>query len=155
MQRIPSNQPPLEIGKIPRTKKEPKWPEISYRIILACNTADFKTRGKPQPGKNRLYAIIISETAHLIWKIRCEKVFQNDNLQNTSHTKRELENKWIQCINTHLKLDKLQTNHSKFGKKAIKETLVLDTWEGILKDEENLPKDWIWQSSVLVGIESC
>ncbi|KAF9458021.1 hypothetical protein BDZ94DRAFT_1271767, partial [Collybia nuda] len=126
-----------------------------WDILLACNTADFKTRGKPQPGKNRLYAIIISETAHLIWKIRCEKVFQNDNLQNTSHTKRELENKWFQCINTRLKLDKLQTNRSKFGKKAIKETLVLDTWEGILKDEENLPKDWIRQSSVLVGIKSC
>ncbi|KAF9455620.1 hypothetical protein BDZ94DRAFT_1179626, partial [Collybia nuda] len=135
-------------------KKDPQWPKITYGTILACNTADFKTRGKSQPGKNRLFAILISETAHLIWKTRCEKVFQRDNLHNTSNTKRELGNKWIHCINTRLKLDRLQTNHHKFGKKALKESLVMDTWKGILKDEENLPKDWIRQSSVLVGIRS-
>ncbi|KAF9464302.1 hypothetical protein BDZ94DRAFT_1354993 [Collybia nuda] len=102
---------------------------------------------KTQPGKNRLFSILVSETAHLIWKTRCER--------GTTHTRRELENKWTQCINTCLKLDILQTNHSEYGKKAIKESVVLDTWKGILKDEGNLPKEWIWQSSVLVGIKSC
>ncbi|KAF9461337.1 hypothetical protein BDZ94DRAFT_1290814 [Collybia nuda] len=136
-------------------QRELQWPRITYGTILACNTADFKTRGKTQAGKNRLFAILISETAHLIWKTRCERIFDRDNLQGTAHTRRELENKWTQCINTCLKLDILQTNRSKYGKKAIKESVVLDIWKGILKDKGNLPKEWIQQSSVLVDIKSC
>ncbi|KAF9464942.1 hypothetical protein BDZ94DRAFT_1160912 [Collybia nuda] len=142
-----------KIAKTLWLKKDPKWPEIIYGIILACNTADFQARGKTQPGKNRLFAIIISETAYLIWKIRCERVFQGDKPLEAIHSKKALENRWLQCINTCLKLDQLQANHSKYGKKAMKESLVMDTWSGILMDEENLPKNWIWQSSVLVGID--
>jgi hypothetical protein len=43
------------------------------------------------------------------------------------------------------------TNEAKYGKKAIKKGLVLKTWCRVLKNEEKLPRDWTWETGVLVG----
>jgi ribonuclease HI len=45
------------------------------------------------------------------------------------------------------------TNLAKYGKKAIKKGLVLKTWSKVIKNEENLPKDWTRETGVLVGID--
>ncbi|KAJ8581192.1 hypothetical protein M405DRAFT_714211, partial [Rhizopogon salebrosus TDB-379] len=58
---------------------------------------------------------------------------------------------WLSIINSRLKLDKL-TNPSRYGKKVLKEDLVLRTWSSTFMKEENLPGNWIKQSGVLVGI---
>ena len=40
--------------------------------ILGCGLAKFERNGRPDTGKNRLYRILVSETAFLIWKLRNE-----------------------------------------------------------------------------------
>lgn len=40
--------------------------------VLGCGLAAFEPEGKPDKGKNRLYRILGSETAHLVWKLRNE-----------------------------------------------------------------------------------
>jgi hypothetical protein len=106
-------------------RREQAWPEITYGTILASNLAEFGNRkGEKQIGKNHLFAILVTETAHMIWKIRCERVFQKSG---DNHTRAEMENKWLHCINTCLKMDRLQTDHLKYGKKAIKMATVLQT----------------------------
>lgn len=52
-----------------------------------------------------------------------------------------------------MKLDMLHINKKRYGKKAIRMSLVEMMWRGVLKDDENLPDNWVWQSGVLVGIE--
>ena len=47
--------------------------------ILGCGLANFQTIGKPDTGKNRLYRIIVSETAFLIWKLRNERRIRDDD----------------------------------------------------------------------------
>jgi hypothetical protein len=47
----------------------------------------------------------------------------------------------------HILTDKLQ-----FGAQAVKRQLILDTWSGLLMDEDSLPDDWINTPGVLVGI---
>jgi len=104
-------------------------------------------------GYERLFTILVSESAHLIWKIRCERLIKRNDDPEQHHTKDEIINKWMLVINTRLKYDILHTNSQKYGKKAVAESLVLKTWSGILREEQNLPDNWIRQSGGLVGIE--
>lgn len=137
-------------------KRERNWPDIRYGSILGCNLAEFRNeKGNLLEGKNRLFTILVTETAHNIWKVRCERVIQREEQPEKYHTESELKNKWLHTINMRLKLDKLHTNISRYGKQAIKESTVLHTWSGVLMDEENLQDNWVWQSGVLVGIKSC
>jgi ribonuclease HI len=51
-----------------------------------------------------------------------------------------------------LKRDWILTDKVKFGTLALKKQLVLNTWSGLLKDEDSLPDDWTKIEGVLVGI---
>ncbi|KAJ7631509.1 hypothetical protein B0H17DRAFT_962323 [Mycena rosella] len=111
--------------------------------IMAC--AAIK-RG--DVGTTRLFRILVFESAFLIWRLHCERVIQEKDLASA----REIHNRWLKTINNRLGLDRAMTNDGKYGKKAIKKSLVLKTWQRVLKNERNLPKNWIWEAEVLVGI---
>ncbi|KAJ7620842.1 hypothetical protein DFH06DRAFT_1359475 [Mycena polygramma] len=130
--------------------KHREMPTMSIGLIMGCGLAQFKdSKGKNTPGANRLFKIIVSESAYLIWKIRCERV-----IQHKSHTELEIHNRWVTCMNNRLKIDRLLTDKSRYGDRALNFTTVLNTWDGVLMDNKNLPDNWIWQSGVLVGIGS-
>jgi len=57
----------------------------------------------------------------------------------------------IRMLNDHLGMD-CQMTQWRYETRALPKGLVLKTWEGVLKDEETLPKDWTVESGVLVGI---
>jgi len=48
-------------------------------------------------------------------------------------------------------LDRSLTNQ-KYGRKAMKQEIVLSTWRKLLKNENNLPENWLRSPRVLVGI---
>lgn len=51
-----------------------QWPQITYGKILACGLAQFRNKNNQiLHGKNRLYRILISESAFLIWKLHCKQ----------------------------------------------------------------------------------
>jgi hypothetical protein len=51
--------------------------EPSLGNILGCGLPNFTKDNKPLTGKNRLYKILVSESAFLIWKLRCERTIGN------------------------------------------------------------------------------
>ena len=55
-------------------------------------------------------------------------------------------------MNARLRKDREGTE-KKYGRLALKENLVRNTWERLLKEETNLPKDWVRRKKVLVGID--
>ncbi|KIN93251.1 hypothetical protein M404DRAFT_171559, partial [Pisolithus tinctorius Marx 270] len=128
-----------------------QWPEITFGTILGAGLAVFCNCRKKAIGDSRLFTILILESAHLIWKLRCEWVINKGTLESTLPPD-EIHNKWIHAINLRLKFDRLQTDIKQYGSKALKQDTVLKTWSGILLNEENLPDNWIWKSGVLVGI---
>ena len=65
---------------------------------------------------------------------------------------REVKNKWINIIKTGLELD-CEMTHPKYGWKAIPKRLVIETWPGLLKNEDNLPTNWVSKAGGLVGID--
>ena len=54
-------------------------------------------------------------------------------------------------INDRLELDCRMT-HPHYKTRALSKSLVIQTWEKTLMDEEQLPEDWTSKSGVLVGI---
>ncbi|EIW86416.1 hypothetical protein CONPUDRAFT_45945 [Coniophora puteana RWD-64-598 SS2] len=133
--------------------KNIKWPALSYGLVLGCGLLRFRnSKGKYRQGASRLFKIVVGESAHLIWKLRCERV--NKMVQNppSAHHLEEVRNRWIKQINHRLALDKILTNKHRFGPKALKRAIVLNTWSGTLLNEDRLPNDWVTETGVLVGI---
>ena len=125
----------------------------NFGALLGCCLTNFKKEnGKPDTGLNRLFRIIISESMYIIWKIRCERTITWNNDPDKTHAPHEIHNKWLQAINSRLKIDSLHTNTKIFQKKAIKTTLVLKTWKKCLKDELHETRNWCGKTGVLVGI---
>jgi ribonuclease HI len=133
--------------------QQSRWPQLKYGTILGCNMANFKhASGHINMGANRLYQIIISESAHLIWKLRCERRIQNEDNPEKYHTDTEIHNRWVATINNRLTMDQLMTDRKRYKKKALPQKIVIQTWKKVLADQENLLSNWIQQSGVLVGI---
>ncbi|KAG1759797.1 hypothetical protein EV702DRAFT_985928 [Suillus placidus] len=134
-------------------QRETSWPEIRFGTILGCNLITLRnTEGKTKVGATRLFKILVLESAHLIWKLRCERAIRFDGDKDKYHSETEIYNKWIHAINMRLKFDRLLTDSMRYGKRAAKIDLVLKTWSGLLKDEDKLPDNWIRQAGVLVGM---
>ncbi|THU81224.1 hypothetical protein K435DRAFT_574333, partial [Dendrothele bispora CBS 962.96] len=120
-------------------------------LIIGAGLANISSQtGKRRSGDERFYKILIAESAYLAWKLRCERVIQNNN---TPFTEQEVENRWNYMMNERLQLDRRMTS-LKFGKRRVNPKLVKATWKGLLKAENSLPDDWVTNTGVLVGIES-
>ncbi|KAJ7744622.1 hypothetical protein B0H16DRAFT_1322072 [Mycena metata] len=132
-------------------KKGHTWPAPTVGAILGCRLATFKVDGRKSQADARLYTILMTESAHLIWKLRCEFVVGREGKDPASE--REIHNRWVHVINERLEIDRSLTDQLRYGKQySIAPSLVRDTWKGILEDEANLPDNWLRGPEVLVGI---
>jgi ribonuclease HI len=131
-------------------EKETKWPAVSLGTILGCGLAEFRDeKGKMKRGAQRLYRILMSESAYLIWKIRNDRVISRDGEPATED---EIVNKWKYTINLRLQVDRTLANRPINGKRpALAPQLVLATWSDTLDDEQSLPAYWLREPRVLVG----
>ncbi|KAJ7631944.1 hypothetical protein DFH06DRAFT_1438544, partial [Mycena polygramma] len=100
------------------------------------------------PGETRLKKILITESAHLIWRIRNERVIQQSGPASIPM----IRNRWLKTINNRLAIDCLMTDRITYAKKALTISLVRSTWEKTLRDERTLAKDWPKRVGVLVGV---
>jgi ribonuclease HI len=86
-------------------EKESDWPEVSLGTILGCGLAEFHDEsGKEKKGTRRLYRILMSESAYLIWRIRNDRVISRGGEPATED---EIVNRWKFAINQRLQVDKL------------------------------------------------
>ena len=133
-------------------KKHENWPEpINIGTITGCGLIEVKSReGTVLKGESRAYQILISASAHLIWKLRCTRIY-SDKPDDEWPENPEIQNRWLATINSWLLLDRSSTSQH-YGKKATKQKTVLETWKNLLKDEDKLPKNWLKSSGVLVGV---
>jgi ribonuclease HI len=134
-------------------KKGLTWPALSLGSALGCGISDFqKAQGKQLPGANRFYTILMSESIHMIWKIRCEWRIDRESDPERLHTTVEIRRRWLLAINNWLRYDCLLTNKLRYGRKALRISTVHKTWSGTLRDEAHMPDNWHNLSEVLVGI---
>ncbi|KAJ7773687.1 hypothetical protein DFH07DRAFT_767627 [Mycena maculata] len=129
---------------------EPQWPEVTLGTILGCGLADFRDEtGKLKRGTQRLYRILISESAYLIWRLRNDRVISR---AGTPATTEEIVNRWKFTINQRLQVDIALASRPMNGKRpALVPKLVLETWSGTLDDGHRLLANWLREPRVLVG----
>ncbi|KAI0048315.1 hypothetical protein FA95DRAFT_1463371, partial [Auriscalpium vulgare] len=99
---------------------------------------------KRMKGASRLLRILISESAHLIWNIRCER-----QIGGKTHTKASIITRWTRAINERLTSDTLAARNILRTERAF--DTVHSTWKGTLQDEIHLPFEWAKARQVLVG----
>jgi ribonuclease HI len=113
----------------------PLWPNISIGMILGCGSLSPPNQNEQQGdrqeqtnqrGQTRLLQILISEAAHLIWVLRCERVLQ----QERRHTRGEVKARWNQAINTRLSDDKINATRIKCEHTFT--SLIKNTWGPVL-----------------------
>ncbi|KAI9058072.1 ribonuclease H-like protein [Trametes sanguinea] len=101
-------------------------------------------------GMDRLARILIMESVHLIWKMRCERVISEDFVPEVSHGREETTARWENVVNERLRMDcaltKVRTKIT-----TVSKDLVLGTWTKVLHDYKSLPQDWTNLQGVLVG----
>ena len=130
------------------------WTQPRFGTILGCGLAAFHSEGGDQKltGANRLYAILMSESAHLIWRLRCKWKISEGASQEKILSNEAVKDIWLQAINRRLQLEMLSTDKARYGRRALKSTLVAKTWWGVLRNQELLDDDWLKGTGVLVGI---
>ncbi|KAF9014756.1 ribonuclease H-like protein [Hymenopellis radicata] len=135
--------------------KKVDWWEPTLGLILGAPLIRIKSSScKPLPGSSRLLRIVLSESAHLIWSLRCERVVVHQNSPGKWWSPAHIENLWRQRINERIKIDCLMTSRSRFGRSTLSVRMVTNTWSGTLRDEGALPAQWVWQPEFLVGIRT-
>jgi ribonuclease HI len=131
-------------------EKEEVWLEVSLGTILGCGLVEFRDdKGKAKAGTQRLYRILISESAYVIWKLRNDRRIARNG---APATEQEILNKWKFAINQRLQVDVTLANRPRKGKRpALAPQLVLTTWSGTLDNEHDLTANWLQEPRVLVG----
>ncbi|KAJ6559890.1 hypothetical protein B0H19DRAFT_1069610 [Mycena capillaripes] len=126
--------------------KQRKWPAVSLGGVLGIGLADFcDERGRRDAGAERLYRILMSEAAYLIWKTRNDRVINRDG---EPITEAEIINKWKYNIEHRRQVDMtLARRLPKDGRRTLMPQLVWDTWSGT----PDLPQNWLKDPRVLVG----
>jgi len=96
--------------------------------------------------------ILVSESAFLIWKIRCEwRISQGSSLSKfPTHT--EVVSKWVQTIGQCIHLDILSTDTKHYRRKATSIKVVEQTWNKILSSDNIKGLQFTDITGVLVGI---
>ncbi|KAJ7049014.1 hypothetical protein C8F01DRAFT_1003308 [Mycena amicta] len=116
---------------------------------MACGLIKkTKLQSKKDTSLARFFRIIVSESAHLIWRLRNTRVIDMRDPPDDT----EIHNRWKETINRRITIDRLLTNKAKYGSKSLRKSLVLRTWAGTLDSEDDLPRDWTRSTGVLVGI---
>ncbi|OSD03192.1 hypothetical protein PYCCODRAFT_1444583 [Trametes coccinea BRFM310] len=125
---------------------DPTWGSI---VGAAC-VAIRNEAGTRNPIAEERWAILAIESAHLIWKLRCERVIANDGAE---FTEREVENRWYAALGRRLDLDR-RTAALITGKRKKARTRRIDsTWRPLLNDLECETHEWVVDGGVLVGIK--
>ncbi|KAI9068536.1 RnaseH-domain-containing protein [Trametes sanguinea] len=133
-------------------KRGIELPHLNIGSLLCAPFASAcAERGKKNSADDRLLRIVLTESVHLCWKIRCERVIDNDPALPHRHGDLALRTRWLAAMNRRLAIDQQLTRAIK-GRVYLDRALVLRTWTGLLVDEASLPEDWILRSRVLVGI---
>ena len=132
------------------------WPTMSIGLLLGCgvlhvphtqedDNTDNQDSERYKQGASRLLRILISESAYLIWTIRCER-----SIQGRTHTPDTIIKRWHNTLLRRLQLDRAIAASSRRNLKLTQ--LIHSTWNGIIRMNNPPQENWVINPEVLVGI---
>src|SRR5260370_11808812 len=112
--------------EICETKHIPWPPNIDISTIMALPLLKVRSNdGRIRQGATRLFLIIMSECAFLIWKLRCKRILEPGHQDGI--TTKEAINQVRATVNSRLNQDKILTSKIRYKTTALPENLVLCT----------------------------
>ncbi|KAI0336025.1 RnaseH-domain-containing protein [Cubamyces sp. BRFM 1775] len=141
-----------ELAKELLRKRNVHLPEsASLGLYLGSPLIDLKGEDdRARPGASRLTKIVLAETAHTIWKTRCERVIGWEG-QGRLHDDAQIRGTWYAAMDRRLQLDQQMTKKALAGQRTMDKEVVLRTWAGVVERRGDLPEDWTQLAGVLVG----
>lgn len=125
------------------------WKEPSYGEILACGClappGEHQDASPSAKGASRLCMILLSESAHLIWVLRCDRT-----INGAQHQESDIQTRWLHKITSHLDIDRRAALSSHYPLSLPK---MKHTGQCFLKHNQRLPDNWATHPEVLVGIK--
>jgi hypothetical protein len=121
------------------------------KLIRALSSASSSktAKGVIMPEKGRLFPILVSVAWHEIWCLGVDRILIHPG---KIHSQLALHNQWLRSINASLNRDRILADKLRFGSLSLNKQLVLNTWSGLLLNEESLLDDWIHTKGVLVEL---
>ncbi len=125
------------------------WRRVTWGTALGAACVVFeKEDGNRAVAAEALWTILVSESLYLIWKLRCERVIQNEGVEASLP---EITRRWYATMDRRLDLDR-RSCAKHLGGRALKASTVESIWEPVLDAREALPRNWVTDNGVLVGI---
>ncbi|KAG2749053.1 RnaseH-domain-containing protein [Suillus brevipes Sb2] len=152
--RDPVRKTIWELAKGLWPEKHGPWPVPHIGLILGCGVITLPKQpnnndtnnNKSMTGASRLLRILISESAHLIWTMRCDRT-----INGTTYTEITTKKRWCNAINRRLHLDRAIASKMRRNTKAANTVKI--TWSDIIDSNQNPQDDWMTNLEVLVGID--
>ncbi|KAG2113341.1 hypothetical protein BD769DRAFT_1630071 [Suillus cothurnatus] len=91
-------------------------------IILGCNAATKK-------GTSHLLQILLSESAYLVWTLRCKRV-----IWEMTHSEKQIIKRWINVIDHHFQLDRALASKTRRDTKTM--IKVRSMWSDVINDTQ-------------------
>ena len=134
------------------------WPQLNIGTLLGCGVIHLPVEPTQiehqegyhprqycnRKGASRLLQIILSESLHLIWVMRCERV-----IQDKRHSSQETKKRWLNAINTRLTQERIVA--TKVKRNQTFTDLVKATWKPALTANGRHPNNWPFTSEVFSG----
>ena len=126
-------------------------PRVTLGTVIGAPLISLrKANRKPDRGASRLATLLVVEAAHLIWKLRCERVIQWEDSPEKQHTVREIKARMWDATNRRMQMDRAVVRSTLPGWKPRK-GVVRETWAGVLDGSREPTCDWLSTAGVLVG----
>ncbi|EJD38766.1 hypothetical protein AURDEDRAFT_22494, partial [Auricularia subglabra TFB-10046 SS5] len=99
-----------------------------FGLILGCASIKAGDGEPKDAGTTRAMRIIISESAFLIWKMRCEKRIEHEEDPDWEIPPEQVDARWSKAIAVRVDQDRRLTNKTKFNHSYLSNKVVSDTW---------------------------
>ena len=126
----------------------PPWSCITIGTILGYSSLSTTTQQRPNTatlGTSHLLHILISETAHLIWVLHCERA-----IGGKTTTTQAIKSRWVNKINQRIDIDHHLAEHVKQSK--ISQRIAHSTWQHLTMPKPRHTIERPIANEVLVGI---
>jgi ribonuclease HI len=132
------------------------WPQLNLGTLLGCGSIHLPREphqlqihaGNPPPhrlrnhkGASRLLQILLSESMHLIWVLRCDRA-----IQGKTHSISKVRKRWLCTINSRLTEDRIIATRIKCDKRYL--NLAKATWKPALTAHGRSPNNWPFSGEV-------
>lgn len=133
-----------ELARDLRTKRGRAWPEPTFGLVIGCGTVKFEREDdKEDAGLSRLYRILVAESTHLIWRLRCDRRIEHADEPDFRHAPNFITTEFERVIRARFDTDTELLNKKRYHRRTLMKHVVEATWRGIFPLPEPPTPDWM------------